>query len=176
MRAHNRLTAAATALPLMLALCASAAGAAENAKGLVAELHDASGKSAGKVTLKVSGNHLMGTIRASGLTPGDHGMHVHAIGKCEGPAFTTAGGHLNPDGKQHGLNNPQGTHQGDMPQLAVGSNGKARQKITVNSTVAAILDADGGAFVVHAKADDQVTDPSGNSGDRILCGVFKPTR
>lgn len=172
MRVLSRSLSLAATLTLGLALGSAPALAAD--KGAMAQLKDASGKIAGTITLRDMGNHLMGTIDVSGLTPGDHGIHVHTTGQCEGPKFTSAGGHLNPDGKKHGLKNAEGPHQGDMPQLAVGADGKAKQEVTVNSTLAAVLDTDGAAFIVHAGPDDQTTDPSGNSGDRILCGVFTP--
>jgi superoxide dismutase, Cu-Zn family len=164
------------ALPIaaLLFTLASAALAADASKGVVAQLKDSTGKTVGSVTLTEGGGHLMGKVDVSGLTPGNHGMHIHTIGKCEGPAFTTAGGHLNPDGKKHGLSNPQGPHQGDIPQLSVNTDSKAAQNITIHSTIATILDADGASFVIHAGPDDQTTDPSGNSGDRLLCGVFHP--
>ena len=164
------------ALPLaaLLLTLSSGALAADASKGVTAQLKDNTGKSAGTVTLTNSGGHLMGKIDVSGLTPGNHGMHIHGVGKCDGPGFSSAGPHLNPDGKKHGLSNPQGPHQGDMPQLAVGNDGKAAQSVMIHSAIPAILDADGAAFVIHAGPDDQTTDPSGNSGDRILCGVFGP--
>ena len=156
-------------------LLSSAAFAADAPKRITAPLKDAAGNAAGSVTLMDMGGHLMGKITASGLKPGNHGMHIHAVGKCDAPDFASAGGHLNPTAKKHGLDNPDGPHQGDMPQLVAGADGKASQDIVSHSTIAAILDADGGAFVVHADADDQKTDPSGNSGGRILCGVFAPS-
>lgn len=132
------------------------------------------GKEAGHVTLTADGSMLRGVVEASGLTPGAHGMHIHAVGKCEGPAFASAGGHLNPDGKQHGIQNPLGSHQGDLPELVAGADGKARATFMVHTSLAALFDTDGAAFIVHAAADDNKTDPSGNSGARILCGVLEP--
>lgn len=143
-------------------------------KGAMAMLKDASGKDVGHVMLMEGTDGLMGMIEVRGLTPGDHGMHIHAVGNCEGAGFTAAGGHLNPDNKQHGFDNPMGAHQGDLPELTVGADGTARQRFTAKTTLAALLDADGAAFVVHAAADDMKTDPAGNSGARVLCGVFSP--
>ncbi len=159
-------------IALSFALMATSVTAADAPKSVKATLKDSSGNTAGTVTFADMGGHLMGKIEVSGLTPGQHGIHIHAVGKCDAPDFASAGGHLNPGGKQHGLDNPQGPHQGDMAQLVVGADGKASQSLTAQSSIAAILDADGGAFVVHAGPDDQKTDPSGNSGGRVLCGVF----
>lgn len=158
---------------LAAALLTPAAACASDGDTVRATLKDASGRTSGTVTLKAAGDHLAGQIEASGLTPGEHGMHIHAVGKCEAPAFTSAGGHLNPGSKQHGLQNPQGAHQGDLTALTVKADGTARQEFHASSSIGSILDDDGGAFIVHAAPDDQKTDPTGNSGDRILCGVFE---
>jgi superoxide dismutase, Cu-Zn family len=106
-----------------------------------------------------------------------YGMHIHAVGKCDGPDFASAGGHWNPGGKQHGADNPMGAHMGDLPNL----DGKAGQSVTAEKQLAGVhlfgdgglMDADGAALIIHAKADDYKTDPSGNSGARIMCGIFK---
>ena len=113
-------------------------------------------------------------VDLTGLPAGEHGIHVHATGQCDAPAFTTAGGHFNPDSMQHGFENPQGPHHGDLRNVTVGDDGTAQQELTApaGTTLAALLDADGAALVVHATADDYRTDPSGNSGDRIACGVI----
>jgi Cu-Zn family superoxide dismutase len=104
-------------------------------------------------------------------------MHLHAVGKCEGPDFTTAGPHWNPDMKQHGRDNPMGAHHGDLPNVTAGADRKITLEFKLPDFVisgpAGLLDADGGALVIHEKADDYKTDPSGNSGKRIICGVFK---
>ena len=117
-------------------------------------------------------------VSAAGLAPGAHGIHLHAVGKCEGPGFTSAGGHLNPAGKQHGLRNPNGSHLGDMPNLAVAANGTATLShglgMSAQALLADLFDADGTAIVIHAGRDDQVTDPAGDSGGRVSCGVFAP--
>lgn len=139
-----------------------------------AKLKDGAGADAGTVKLFAAPD---GTVRGvadvTGATPGEHGIHLHTTGKCEGPAFTTAGGHLNPDGKQHGLQNPQGSHQGDLPNITVGADGKGHATFTAHTSEAALFDADGTSVVVHAVADDNKTDPSGNSGARLLCGVLE---
>jgi Cu-Zn family superoxide dismutase len=136
-------------------------------------LYDGTGQQRGKVTLTPDNGMLKGTIEvASGLTPGDHGMHIHTIGECKLPDFVSAGGHLNPDNKQHGSQNPAGPHQGDLPLLNAFSSGGASASFTAHTTLDAIFDPDGSAFIVHAGADDMKTDPTGNSGGRVLCGVF----
>lgn len=131
------------------------------------------GTDVGTVTATQQGRDILIAVKASGMTAGDHGIHVHTTGKCEGPTFETAGTHWNPGGAQHGLSNPQGQHHGDMPNLTVATDGTARMDYTIkDSSMAEMLDADGAALVIHAKADDQMTDPSGDSGDRVACGVF----
>jgi Cu-Zn family superoxide dismutase len=114
-------------------------------------------------------------IDASGLPHGIHGLHVHAVGRCDSPDFASAGAHWNPAGKQHGMNNPQGPHAGDLPNVEVSANGVLAATVTLpGATMAELLDADGAALVLHAKADDYMTDPSGNSGGRIACAVIQP--
>lgn len=113
-------------------------------------------------------------VEVAGISPGVHGTHVHAVGKCEGPDFASAGGHWNPSEHQHGKENPMGPHAGDMPNLSVGADGRDRTIFTLPAgTFAGLLDADGASLVVHAGPDDYKTDPSGNSGGRIACGVFQ---
>ena len=99
-------------------------------------------------------------------------MHIHAVGKCEGPTFASAGGHWNPDMKQHGHDNPMGPHKGDLPQLTVAANGTGTASFDVAGAFTDMVDADGAALVIHAAADDEKTDPSGNSGARVLCAAF----
>jgi len=115
------------------------------------------------------------------LPPGVHGIHFHAVGQCDGAgAFASAGAHYNPIGRQHGLNNPAGPHAGDAPNFTAAADGKAevtfttdRVSLTPGSTT--LFDSDGSAFVIHAAADDQISQPSGNSGARIACGAVKST-
>ncbi|RYY44653.1 MAG: superoxide dismutase family protein [Sphingomonadales bacterium] len=113
-------------------------------------------------------------VEVAGLSEGVHGTHVHAVGKCEAPDFASAGGHWNPTTHQHGKENPAGPHAGDMPNLSVGADGRDKTIFTLPAgTYAGLLDEDGAALVVHAGPDDYKTDPSGNSGGRIACGVFQ---
>jgi Cu-Zn family superoxide dismutase len=144
-----------------------------NGARAVAILHTADGADVGRATATEVAGGLRFTIDAKGLPAGTHGAHVHTIGRCDGPDFTTAGGHWNPTAKKHGSMNAQGPHEGDLPNLIVGTDGRGTIGITIpGATMAGLLDADGSALVVHANPDDLMTDPSGNSGGRIACGVF----
>lgn len=146
----------------------TATGTAASTNLLTAE-----GADAGTATLRSSGADLVLTLQVKGLPPGEHGAHVHTTGTCEAPSFESAGGHWNPANKQHGLENPQGQHAGDMPNLVVAEDGTGTLEYTLKGgTIEGLLDADGAAMVVHADPDDQKTDPAGDSGARIACGVF----
>jgi len=138
-----------------------------------AVLRTGAGAETGWATAKESNGALKVTVEVWGLTPGLHGVHVHTVGKCDGPDFASAGGHWNPTSHQHGMNNPAGPHVGDLPNVSVGANGKGRVEFTLPGTYEGLLDQDGAALVVHAGQDDLKTDPSGNSGGRIACGVFE---
>ena len=143
-------------------------------RSITASLRTAAGADAGRATATEVAGGLRFTLDARGLPPGTHGAHVHTVGRCDAPTFETAGPHWNPTTMQHGTQNPAGPHQGDLPNLIVGADGRGTVAATVpGATMAGLLDADGGAIVVHAQADDLRTDPSGNSGGRIACGVFQ---
>jgi Cu-Zn family superoxide dismutase len=134
-------------------------------------LHDRQGKNVGVVTLTETPHGLLLRGTVSGLSPGPHAIHVHETGKCE-PPFTSAGGHLNPGHKAHGMLDPAGPHAGDLPNLIVPANGKVDfETFAPGLTLSAVLDADGSSVVVHARADDHHSQPAGDSGDRIACGV-----
>jgi Cu-Zn family superoxide dismutase len=135
----------------------------------------ANGLPAGTAQFLSNGSQVSVVVALAGFTPGQHGLHLHTTGKCEGPDFSSAGGHLNPGGHQHGMENPQGAHLGDLPNVTVGSDGTgavtASMMGTPDQVMTALFDSDGTAIVVHAGPDDYKTDPSGNSGGREACGV-----
>lgn len=181
MKTQALLTAAALALALpALAQSPKAAKppetkpqemkAADTAK---ATLQDAKGQPMGDVTLEQTPHGVLIRGTLSNLPAGVHAIHIHEAGKCEGPEFKTAGGHFNPHKKAHGMLNPQGKHEGDLPNLTVGQDGKVQFEFFANQglTVKSLQDTDGAAVVVHAKADDYKTDPAGDAGGRIACGV-----
>ncbi len=119
-------------------------------------------------------------VQVAGLTVGRHGIHLHAVGQCVGPTFASAGAHHNPLGAQHGLDNPLGAHAGDLPNLVVNVAGRGHLDVvsphaTLSSGPVSLLDADGSAIIIHALEDDQVTNPTGNSGARVACGVIEVT-
>lgn len=168
----------AVAVPLFASGCAmmSAEPARTAATTIVATatLRDAAGHEVGKAELRQAAGWSL-AIGVSGQTPGAHGIHLHTVGACDAPDFASAKGHLNPDGRQHGSANPAGMHQGDIPNLEVGADGTASVSLPLSSTLdlAQLFDADGTALVIHAGADDYRTDPSGNSGGRVACGVLR---
>ncbi len=117
-------------------------------------------------------------LKVSGLTPGLHGVHIHAVGSCVAPTFASAGGHFNPQSKHHGLNNAAGPHAGALPNMTVDASGNAEydartSRISLTPGANSLFDADGSAIVVHATADDNMTDPAGNAGARVACGLIQ---
>jgi superoxide dismutase, Cu-Zn family len=164
--------------PILLAMLlaglafTSPADAADTASTV---LKDASGKEVGKAVLTNTPSGVLIRLDLNGIPPGDHAFHVHAVGKCEPPDFKSAGGHFNPDETKHGIMNAEGPHAGDMPNLHVPESGKLVVEVldglVTLDAERALLDADGSALIIHAGADDYRTDPAGNAGDRIACGV-----
>ena len=142
-----------------------------------ADLKDKDGKTVGKAVLRDTADGVLVRLEVKGLTPGLHAVHVHAVSKCEGPAFTSAGGHFNPLQRKHGLKNPDGAHAGDLPNMLVTKDGSGRfesktDAITLQAGPASVFDSDGSALVIHVGVDDYVTDPTGNAGDRAACGLI----
>ena len=167
-----------TVLALTAVLAASVM-ASDGAAHAGARIVDGAGQTIGwaRFTEDAAGElHL--DVQVAGLAPGRHGVHLHAIGQCVGPAFASAGGHHNPLGAEHGLDNPAGAHAGDLPNLTVNGVGRGHldavsHHATLSAGPVSLFDADGSAIVIHANEDDQVTNPTGNSGPRIACGVIE---
>lgn len=163
------LLAAGCARPLVVTTTKTVAGAA------YADVQDAAGQQLGRLTLTPTSTGVRVTGTLQGLPPGTHAVHLHAVGQCVAP-FTSAGPHFNPENVPHGLASAQGGHAGDLPNVTVGPDGRAVVAVTGRAHLDganALLDADGAAVVVHAAADDNVTDPAGNAGARIACGVIR---
>jgi Cu-Zn family superoxide dismutase len=167
----------------LLAVCVSGWSQASSkpVKKKTVELKDAQGKEVGTATIVAKGSGVEVKLALKGLPPGEHAVHFHENAKCDPPDFKSAGGHFNPAGKKHGLENPEGHHNGDMKNFTVKSNGTAKAVVSNDSVVlgtgseANSLFANGGtSIMIHAKADDMKTDPAGNAGDRIACGVITP--
>jgi Cu-Zn family superoxide dismutase len=173
-----RLLACSALTLICLAACATEDGVepASGATEANADLRDASGRTlASAVASETTGVRVR--VEAAGLAPGTYAVHVHAVGRCDPPDFQSAGPHWNPTTHQHGRLNPQGPHLGDLPNLSVGTDGGGAVEFTIADAALRsgnhpLLDGDGASVVVHANPDDYRTDPSGNSGARIACGVL----
>ena len=162
----------AALVPLLIMLAAAAAAPAR--RHAIADIVDGQGQTKGRATLNQDKDGIHVDVRGVGLTAGVHAVHIHMAGTCTGPDFTSAGGHWNPSMKKHGHDNPDGAHMGDMPNMTVVADGTGMLKYTVaGATLDALLDADGAAIVIHAAADDYKSDPTGNAGARLACGVVK---
>jgi superoxide dismutase, Cu-Zn family len=169
----------------LLAVCAAAmlvggcASVTAEKEPLSAEaaLKDKDGKDVGRATLIETADGTRIVITGYRLPPGTHGVHVHAVGKCDPPEFTTAGDHFNPTNKKHGTQNPEGPHAGDLPNMVVAASGEGGLDVTTKAVMlgpgsTSLLREGGTSLVIHVAADDNRTDPAGNTGARIACGVI----
>jgi Cu-Zn family superoxide dismutase len=166
----------AAAALVLIAACSPRVSPEDIGRVVDTTLRDATGNTVGTARLTQMRQGLLIRAEFSDLPPGTHAFHIHEVGKCE-PPFKSAGGHFNPDGRQHGFKNPRGYHAGDLPNLEVPESGSYTVEHLVvraslgGNPVFTLLDGDGSALVVHQGADDYATDPAGDAGERIACGV-----
>src|SRR5260370_3474871 len=151
--------------------------AKDKPKPVTVRVQNGQGKDVGTATLSQAANGVKIALHLHDLTPGEHAIHVHQNAKCDVPDFKSAGPHFNPDGKKHGLQNPEGPHAGDIPNFTADAKGKSKPTViaagvTLSDCPHSVFTGGGTSLVVHAKADDGKTDPSGNSGDRVACGLI----
>lgn len=155
---------------LLLAGCAQ-----ENPKSLDVEMFNATGDSLGKIKLAEQPKGVKMSVNLTGLTPGVHAIHIHEKGKCQAPDFKSAGNHFNPENKDHGLLNPKGAHAGDLPNLIVEDDGSVKVEIvapgvTLENGKTSLFTKEGTSIVIHEGKDDGMTQPAGDSGNRVACG------
>jgi Cu-Zn family superoxide dismutase len=165
------------AVAVLLGGCAGMMAEKEPLSGGVT-LKDKDGKEVGRATLIETGEGVRIAVTGYRLPAGSHGLHIHAVGICQPPEFTSAGGHFNPTNRKHGRLNPEGPHAGDLPNLVVAASGEGGIDITTKAVTLeagrpnSLFKEGGTSLIVHAAADDEKTDPTGNSGGRIACGVI----
>ena len=177
MRQFFILTAGFWGCAAMAVYC-TPVSAQQTAPSAHADIVNAEGQKIGTATIRPSSSGVRINVEVSQLPPGVHGIHIHTVGKCEGPAFTSAGAHFNPTSKKHGKDNPDGPHAGDLLNITVTANGSAKTSlvapnVTLGGGPNSLFHEGGSAIVIHEKEDDYKTDPAGNSGARIVCGVIQ---
>lgn len=170
----KRMLAAVAAISLLV-VGSVAVSAQEEASMATAEIFDMDGEQVGTAVMTETESGVDVQVEVSGLEPGARGIHFHEFGVCEPPGFESAGDHFNPFDHDHGLENPEGPHAGDLPNIEIGEDGSGTlsyvsDQITIGPGEASIVEGDGTALVIHESEDDQVTDPSGESGDPVACG------
>jgi Cu-Zn family superoxide dismutase len=164
---------------LVVPACRTGARVAQESPAGTVVMRSASGASLGTLRLDQTGDGVRVRGTLTGLAPGVHGIHFHTVGRCDPPGFASAGPHFNPTNSLHGLQNPLGPHAGDLPNITVNVAGQAVVDLTTTratfdpASPRGLVGGDGTALIVHADPDDQHTDPSGNSGARIACGVVR---
>jgi superoxide dismutase, Cu-Zn family len=184
MKIYTAILAAALCAATIALPCASARttppqkSSAQTAQSAHADIVNATGQKIGTATFSADSGGVRIEVDVSQLPPGTHGIHIHSVGKCEGPDFKTAGGHFNPAGKKHGKDNPEGAHNGDLLNLEVAADGHGtasllNANVTLGDGPTSLFPPGGTAVVIHAGTDDYKTDPAGNSGARIACGVIQ---
>ena len=176
---RNGMAIVTASMLLVFTACHHRGGGSSASSGpqALATLVESAGRQIGLASFRATPAGVVIDVRATRLQPGAHGIHIHTVGKCDRPAYTTAGGHFNPDGMKHGMEATGGPHAGDLPNFVVAAGDTSRYHATTDhlslgDDAKSLFDADGSAIVIHAAVDDNRTDPSGNSGARIACGVI----